>query len=117
MNSVELEKSCKLSFSSSETITTSPLKVVHSDVWGPSPILSVCGFRYYVVFVDDFSNYTWMFPIHCKLDVYSVFLAFKLQAENLLSSKIKHLRSDGGGEYIRAKFQNFLRDNGIIHQI
>lgn len=110
-------KSCKLSFSSSETITTSPLEVVHSDVWDPSPILSVCGFCYYVVFVDDYSKYTWMSPIHCKLNVYSVFLTFKLQAENLLSSKIKHLRSDGGGEYLRAKFQNFLRDNGIIHQI
>lgn len=78
-------KSCKLSFAASDTVTTSPLEVVHSDVWGPSPLLSVCGFRYYVVFVDDYSKYTWLFPIHCKSNVFS---SFKLKICFLLALSI-----------------------------
>lgn len=112
-----LGKSCKLSFSASETSITSSLEVVHSDVWGPSPILSVCGYRYYAFFVDDYSKYTWSFPIQCKYVVFSIFPTFKLHVENLLSSRIKHLRTNGGGEYMSTKFQAALRDSGIVHQL
>ncbi|KAL4035670.1 hypothetical protein IC575_004375 [Cucumis melo] len=40
-----------------------PLALVHSDVWGPSPIISSNGNRYYVSFIDKFSKFTWLFPI------------------------------------------------------
>ena len=38
--------------------TTEPFQVVHSNVWGPSPFLSMEGYRYYISFVDDFTHYT-----------------------------------------------------------
>ena len=31
--------------------------------------------------------------------------------------KIKTLRTDGGGEYTSAKFENFLKQKGIRHEI
>ena len=37
--------------------TSCPLQLVHSDVWGPAPSLSVDGYRYYVSFVDDFTRF------------------------------------------------------------
>lgn len=61
-----LGKSYKLPFSFSESVSTFPLDIVHSDVWGPSHFLSVCGFRYYVVFIDASSKYAWLFPVHRK---------------------------------------------------
>ena len=30
-------------------------ELVHSDVWGPCPIVPPIGFRYFVTFVDDYS--------------------------------------------------------------
>ena len=30
-----------------------PLEIIHSDVWGPSPITSNGGTRFYVIFVDE----------------------------------------------------------------
>ena len=30
------------------------LKLVHTDLWGPSPIASLGGSRYYITFIDDF---------------------------------------------------------------
>jgi hypothetical protein len=34
-------------------------------VW-TSPVLSNSGYKYYVVFLDDFSHYIWTFPIRAK---------------------------------------------------
>ena len=32
---------------------STPFVLVHFDVWGPSPIMSPTGFKYFVTFVDD----------------------------------------------------------------
>ena len=37
-------------------------ELVHSNVWGPCPILCPTGFRHFVTFVDDFSRVTWLYP-------------------------------------------------------
>ncbi|KAK2970794.1 hypothetical protein RJ640_007090 [Escallonia rubra] len=39
----------------------SAFELVNSDVWGPCPVLSKSGFRYFVTFVDDFSRMTWIY--------------------------------------------------------
>jgi len=42
----------------SETVYTSPLQLVFSDLWGPSPTVSSLGYHYYITFVDAFSRFT-----------------------------------------------------------
>lgn len=113
----QFAKSSKLPFSSSSTVSHKPLELIHSDVWGPAPVVAEGGFKYYILFIDDFTKYTWFFPLMCKSDVFSVFLSFKLHVENLLSVKIKCFRSDGGGEYMSLRFQSLLKTSGIMHQI
>jgi hypothetical protein len=49
----------KLPFTDSTSITTRPLELVHSDVWGLAPVTSINDIRYYVIFVDDFIRFTW----------------------------------------------------------
>lgn len=34
-----------------------PFDIFHSDVWSPSPISSLFGYRYFVTFVDDHSYF------------------------------------------------------------
>jgi hypothetical protein len=51
-------KMTQLPFSHSNTIASSPLEIVYSDVWGPAPISSINGFRYYVSFIDAYSRFT-----------------------------------------------------------
>jgi hypothetical protein len=48
----QLVKTTKLHFSNSTRISSSP-ELIHSDVW-VSPIVSHCGRRYYVIFIDDY---------------------------------------------------------------
>ncbi|KAJ4767670.1 Gag/pol [Rhynchospora pubera] len=88
-----------LPFSPSSSVSTSPLQIVHSDVWGPSPIVSSQGFRYYITFVDDYSKFTWIYFMKQKSEVSHIFSIFKAQVENLLDCTIKTLRTDGGTEY------------------
>ena len=40
-------------------------ELIHCDVWGPCPVLSPTGFRYFVTFVDDFSRVTWLYSNEC----------------------------------------------------
>lgn len=98
-------KSCKIPFGCFETVTKLPLELVYCDVWGPSPVLFVYDFKFCVVFINDFTKYSWLFPLHAESDVFKVFLTFKLQVKKLLSLKIKTFRSDGGSEFLSNNFQ------------
>lgn len=87
-------------------ISTQPLELIHSDVWGQAPTTSITGFKYYIPFIDHFLKYNWLSPMFNKLDICDVFARFNLQIENLLSLKIKKFRSDVGEEYFSAKFKS-----------
>jgi hypothetical protein len=56
-DSYQRAKSHQLPYSKSHNISTTPLELVHSDVWGPTPT-SVGRYSYYVSFIDDYSRYT-----------------------------------------------------------
>ena len=59
--SCQLGKQSALPFNTSESISTDIFDLIHSDVWGPSFVSSIGGSRYFVVFVDDYSRYNWIF--------------------------------------------------------
>ncbi|KAJ3676869.1 hypothetical protein LUZ60_002593 [Juncus effusus] len=92
-------KAHKLPFNKTISRSSLPLELVHSDVWGPAPVLSHSGARYFVHFTDDYSRYTWIYFLSSKDQVPQVFNLFKAQAENLLSCSIKTLQTDGGTEF------------------
>ncbi|KAI0493314.1 hypothetical protein KFK09_027591 [Dendrobium nobile] len=75
-NSCKMAKSHRLHKPPSQTTSTSPFFLVHSDVWGPFPVVSPTGFRYYVSFIDDFTKVTWIFPLVYKSEVFTKFLDF-----------------------------------------
>jgi hypothetical protein len=52
--SCQLGKSKRQPFQASNRITLQPLELIHSDIW-TSPIQSVNGCKYHVIFIDDFS--------------------------------------------------------------
>ncbi|PRQ40495.1 putative RNA-directed DNA polymerase [Rosa chinensis] len=51
-----LAKSTRLPFGSSVSRARKPFEIVHSDIWGPAPLDSFDGYKYFVTFVDDFSR-------------------------------------------------------------
>jgi Reverse transcriptase (RNA-dependent DNA polymerase)/Integrase core domain len=83
----------------SSSSTKAPLEIIHSDVWGPCPIVSSNRYKYYISFVDDYSRFTWIYFLKHKSDVCHVFFTFKSQVENLLNHTIKILRTDGDTQF------------------
>jgi transposase InsO family protein len=112
----QLGKSKQLPFSASTRISTCPLDLIHTDVWSCS-IKYNSGCHYYVLFIDDFSRFSWLYPLHHKSEVFVVFNKFKTLVENQFFTKIKQLQSDGGGEHLSHQFQSFLSLYGIRHRV
>jgi len=106
-------KSHKLPFHISIISSSSPLEVIYSDVWGPSPFVSIDNFKYYVIFIDHFSKYVWLYPLKFKYDVSTIFPIFKNLVENQFNHKIKSFYSNNGGEFIKLK--SYFQNNGIQH--
>jgi len=46
----------RVAFSTSQHKIKGSLDLIHTDVWGPLPVASMGGARYYVTFIDDFSR-------------------------------------------------------------
>jgi hypothetical protein len=112
----KLGKSKTLSFSSHGSCAEKCFDIVHSDVWGISPVISHARYKYFVTFIDDFNRYTWIYFLQSKSEVLSVFQTFVAYVENQFSTGIKILRSDSGGEYMSHKFHDFLHHKRIVFQ-
>ena len=67
---------------------------VHSDVWGPTPVESRGGKRYYVTFIDDKSRLTTLYLLRTKDEVPSVYKQYEAWVETQMGMKIKILNSD-----------------------
>jgi transposase InsO family protein len=80
-------------------------------------VASLGGFMYYVIFIDDFSQKTWIFFMKTKDEVFNRFQEFRAQVENLTGKKIKVLRSDNGGEYTSRDFSDFCKEAGIKREL
>ncbi|XP_071918386.1 retrovirus-related Pol polyprotein from transposon TNT 1-94 isoform X2 [Coffea arabica] len=93
-----------------------PFLLVHSDVWGPSRVTSKLGFKYFVIFVDDFSRVTWFYLMKDRSELYSIFCAFVAEIKNQFGVPVRILRSDNAKEYFSTPFNTFMSKSGIIHQ-
>ncbi|KAM2707578.1 hypothetical protein EV1_036542 [Malus domestica] len=111
-----LAKSHRVSFPPSMNRRSSPFALVHSDVWGPSPVSTTSGIRWFVTFMDDCTRMTWLYMLKNKSEVCDVFRLFQQMVKTQYSIDIKVLRSDNGEEYIASELSRFLQDRGIIHQ-
>lgn len=56
-------KVCKFSHQIRSTIYSAPLALVFVNIWGPAPVVTNEGSKYYVNFVDAATNFNWLFSL------------------------------------------------------
>ena len=117
----------------SSTRTSQLLELVHSDVCRPLEAPSIGDSRYFVTFIDDFSEWTFVYTMKKKSETFACFKKFHKLAEkqtrlkidkvnvinrtNLPLERVKTLRTDNGGESLSNEFKRYLEEHGIKHQL
>jgi len=100
-------KHVKLPFSISNSTTSKPFDIIHSDLW-TSPILSSAGHKYYLFFLDDYTNFVWTFPIGRKSQVPSIFSSFHAFIKIQFGTNIKCFQCDNGREFNNDTLHSFV---------
>ena len=103
----QLGKQSMIKFSKSAIRTTTKLQIVHIDVCGPMHNESLNDLRYFLLFIDDYNRYCWVFFLKSKIYVFYEFVKFKTTVEVEIGEKMKVLRSDNGGEFTSQRFKDF----------
>lgn len=98
-NACQYSKNHLQHFNSIETKITESLQLLYADLLGPSSTLSTQWYSYYLSILDDYTRFTWIFPLTSKSDALFVFTTFETFIEQHLHKKIKTVQSDWGGEF------------------
>ncbi len=104
-------------FNSSKRQSKETLELVHSDVCGKISEKSLGGGQYFLTFTDDKSRYSWVYILKTKDQVFDCFVKWKALVEKSSKNKVKTLRTDNGGEYTSTQFTNYLKSEGIRHEL
>ena len=99
-----LGKMTKTTFSGVMERASDLFGIIHTDVCGPMSVSTRNGYRYFVTFTDDLSRYGYIYLMKHKSETFEKFKEFQSEVENQLNKRIKHLRSDRGGEYLSYEF-------------
>uniref|UniRef100_A0A2N9FKW8 Integrase catalytic domain-containing protein n=1 Tax=Fagus sylvatica TaxID=28930 RepID=A0A2N9FKW8_FAGSY len=114
--SCQLAKQPALSFNNSDSFSHASFDLIHSDIWGPSPTATVGGSKYFVIFVDDFSRYTWIYLMHNRSELSQIYRTFAQMISTQFSKTIKIFRTDNAMEYRDSQFLDFIHTQGTIIQ-
>jgi hypothetical protein len=70
----------------------SKLQLLHTDVCGPMHNESLNGSKYFLLFVDDYSKFCWIYFLKSKSYVFAEFVKFKATVELETGNKFEDLR-------------------------
>ncbi|CAL1410296.1 unnamed protein product [Linum trigynum] len=107
-------KTTRISFPSSTTIITEPFHLVHTDLWGPSRVTSRHGYKYFALFVDHATRYTWVYFLRLKSDLLAVATEFLTMIQTQFDRTVRVVRSDSGGEFSSFPLLNIYKSRGIL---
>jgi ribonuclease HI len=107
----------RLPFDKSFSRCKSPLELIHGDLMGPCTTPSYSGSLYMLVLVDDYTQFTWVYFMKEKSEVFFRFKEFKATVESMLNKKIKRFRTDNGGEFTSINFNKFCQEQGIRREL
>ncbi|GJU59958.1 ribonuclease H-like domain-containing protein [Tanacetum coccineum] len=84
----------------------------HTDLW-TSPVSSMSGYKYYVLFLDHYLHFLWVYPLHRKSDAQSKLLHFRAFVKTQFNREIKAFQCDHGGEFDNNSLHELFATNGI----
>ncbi|RLM74346.1 uncharacterized protein C2845_PM15G17920 [Panicum miliaceum] len=108
----QLGRHARLPFSSSSSRAAHKFDLIHCDLW-TSPIVSVSGYKYYLVILDDCSHYLWTFPLRLKSETSSTLSNFFVYIRTQFDTTIKSVQCDNGREFDNSQARTFFLSHGV----
>jgi hypothetical protein len=90
---------------------------IHSNLWGPAPVATKGGKRYYVTYTDDHTRFTDLNLLRHKSDQLASYKTFDVWCETNLEAHIKVFHSDQGSEFTGDDFVNYLKLRGTEQKL
>jgi len=66
-------KSYRTNYPISYNNCNAPFEIIHSELWGPAPVMTTTGFTWFVTFIDDCTRVSWVYVLKYKKDVLPFF--------------------------------------------
>lgn len=92
-----------------------PYEVIHADLVGPLA-LSRGNSRFFMVLIDSYSKYVWVYMLQKKAEAFTKFRQFCKWLRNVHNENVRFLFTDKGGEFCSEEFESFLSEQGIEHR-
>ena len=89
-----LGKMTKLRFKGKGERASGPLDLIHTNVCGPMSMHVRGRFIHFLTFIDDYSQYGYLYLMKYKSEAFEKFKEFISEIEKQLGRSIKSLRSD-----------------------
>ncbi|MCO5560599.1 hypothetical protein L7F22_014215 [Adiantum nelumboides] len=93
------------------------LELVHTDLCGPMSVDSLGGSKYFMLIVDDYSRFTWVYFLTHKSEAISTFICWKAHVEKESGNQVKPVRSDHGLEFTSHQFVDYCASFGIRREL
>jgi hypothetical protein len=108
----QLDRHVRLPFYSSSSHALHAFDLVQCDLW-TSPVSSISGYKYYLVVVDDFSHYSWTFPLRAKSETFPTLLHFFAWVSTQFGLTIKAVQCDNRREFDNHTSRSFFLSRGV----
>jgi transposase InsO family protein len=108
----QLGRHTRLPFTTSYSRAEQAFDLVHCDLW-TSPVLSLSGYKYYLVILDDFSHFLWTFPLRLKSDTFTTLTHFFTWVSTQFHRPVRALQCDNGREFDNHASRSFFLTHGI----
>lgn len=98
VNFFSLAKAHKLPFKTKHQRVSTHFESIYIDLQ-MTLIVANTKARFFLLIINDFSLYQWIYFLHANNNVQSIFQSFITMVERHLSTKIKNVKTDGGVDF------------------
>ncbi|MCO5573696.1 hypothetical protein L7F22_027470 [Adiantum nelumboides] len=96
---------------------TRPLELVHTDLCGLMSVDSLGGSKHFMLIVDDYIRFMWVYFLTHKSEAISTFICWKAHVEKESGHQVKAVHSDHGSEFTSHQFVDYCARFGIRREL
>lgn len=90
--------------------------VLQIDTCGPFSVESLGGSKYFVLTIEEFSNYKIIEFVRSKDEIPNIVKKIIADVETKSRRQVKLIQTDNGSEFKNSNLKIFLADRGIVHE-